>query len=85
MSFPPCVSSAECSRALWAIGKGRLGSSWGHTFSSSFFTARRLIPLRQLLGSLASSPRVVQCADTVPVLLELFFSVVSEVSTFWAV
>lgn len=38
----------------------------------------RLIPLRQLLGSLASSPRVVQCADTVPVLLELFFSVVSE-------
>ncbi|XP_040431269.1 AP-5 complex subunit zeta-1 isoform X2 [Cygnus olor] len=38
----------------------------------------RLIPLRQLLGSLASSPRVVQCADTVPVLLELFFSVVAE-------
>uniref|UniRef100_A0A8B9QE08 Adaptor related protein complex 5 subunit zeta 1 n=1 Tax=Apteryx owenii TaxID=8824 RepID=A0A8B9QE08_APTOW len=38
----------------------------------------RLIPLRQLLGSLASSPRVVQCADTVPVLLELFFSVVTE-------
>ncbi|XP_062443897.1 AP-5 complex subunit zeta-1 isoform X2 [Rhea pennata] len=38
----------------------------------------RLIPLRQLLGSLASSPRVVQCAETVPVLLELFFSVVAE-------
>ncbi|KFV75186.1 AP-5 complex subunit zeta-1, partial [Struthio camelus australis] len=37
-----------------------------------------LIPLRQLLGSLASSPRVVQCAETVPVLLELFFSVVAE-------
>ncbi|KFP04524.1 AP-5 complex subunit zeta-1, partial [Calypte anna] len=38
----------------------------------------RLIPLRQLLGSLASSPRVVQCAETVPVLLELFFRVVVE-------
>ncbi|NXH13473.1 AP5Z1 protein, partial [Bucco capensis] len=39
---------------------------------------KRLAPLRQLLGSLASSPRVVQCADTVPVLLELFFRVVAE-------
>ncbi|NWY51680.1 AP5Z1 protein, partial [Chionis minor] len=38
----------------------------------------RLIPLRQLLGSLASSPRVVQCAETGPVLLELFFRVVAE-------
>ncbi|NWW10000.1 AP5Z1 protein, partial [Oreocharis arfaki] len=37
-----------------------------------------LIPLRQLLGSLAGSPRVVQCAETVPVLLELFFRVVAE-------
>ncbi|KAM6249749.1 AP-5 complex subunit zeta-1 [Porphyrio hochstetteri] len=38
----------------------------------------RLVPLRQLLGSLASSPRVMQCAETVPVLLELFFRVVAE-------
>ncbi|NXA38284.1 AP5Z1 protein, partial [Eudromia elegans] len=37
-----------------------------------------LIPLRQLLGPLASNSRVVQCAETVPVLLELFFSVVTE-------
>ncbi|NXG02871.1 AP5Z1 protein, partial [Sakesphorus luctuosus] len=37
-----------------------------------------LIPLRQVLGSLAGSPRVVQCAETVPVLLELFFRVVAE-------
>ncbi|XP_027745247.1 AP-5 complex subunit zeta-1 isoform X3 [Empidonax traillii] len=37
-----------------------------------------LIPLRQLLGSLAGNPRVVQCAETVPVLLELFFGVVAE-------
>ncbi|NXY84835.1 AP5Z1 protein, partial [Alcedo cyanopectus] len=38
----------------------------------------RLIPLRQLLGSLTSNPRVMQCAETVPVLLELFFRVVAE-------
>uniref|UniRef100_A0A8C0VRP6 Adaptor related protein complex 5 subunit zeta 1 n=1 Tax=Cyanistes caeruleus TaxID=156563 RepID=A0A8C0VRP6_CYACU len=37
-----------------------------------------LVPLRQLLGSLAGSPRVVQCAESVPVLLELFFRVVAE-------
>ncbi|XP_039588159.1 AP-5 complex subunit zeta-1 isoform X3 [Passer montanus] len=37
-----------------------------------------LVPLRQLLASLAGSPRVVQCAETVPVLLELFFRVVAE-------
>uniref|UniRef100_K7FTE5 Adaptor related protein complex 5 subunit zeta 1 n=1 Tax=Pelodiscus sinensis TaxID=13735 RepID=K7FTE5_PELSI len=38
----------------------------------------RLAPLRQLLGSMASCPRVVQCADTVPVLLQLYFGVVKE-------
>uniref|UniRef100_A0A8D2PWR4 Adaptor related protein complex 5 subunit zeta 1 n=1 Tax=Zosterops lateralis melanops TaxID=1220523 RepID=A0A8D2PWR4_ZOSLA len=37
-----------------------------------------LVPLRLLLGSLAGSPRVVQCAESVPVLLELFFRVVAE-------
>uniref|UniRef100_A0A8C7E826 Adaptor related protein complex 5 subunit zeta 1 n=1 Tax=Nothoprocta perdicaria TaxID=30464 RepID=A0A8C7E826_NOTPE len=41
-------------------------------------TPEDLIPLRQLLGPLASNPRIVQCAETVPVLLELFFSVVTE-------
>ncbi|NXC51450.1 AP5Z1 protein, partial [Penelope pileata] len=46
--------------------------------SASEDSPERLIPLRQLLGSLASSPRVMQCADAVPVLLELFFSVVVE-------
>ncbi|XP_062359597.1 AP-5 complex subunit zeta-1 isoform X2 [Cinclus cinclus] len=46
------------------------------TTNSSF--AYSLVPLRQLLGSLAGSPRVVQCAETVPVLLELFFKVVAE-------
>ncbi|NXR11121.1 AP5Z1 protein, partial [Semnornis frantzii] len=46
--------------------------------STSEGAPERLIPLRQLLGSLASSPRVVQCAETVPVLLELFFRVVAE-------
>ncbi|XP_053132169.1 AP-5 complex subunit zeta-1 isoform X2 [Hemicordylus capensis] len=38
----------------------------------------RLIPLRQLLGSMASSPRVVQCAESVPVLLQLFFGVIAK-------
>ncbi|XP_062999327.1 AP-5 complex subunit zeta-1 [Elgaria multicarinata webbii] len=38
----------------------------------------RLTPLRRLLGSMASYPRVVQCAESVPVLLQLFFGVVAE-------
>ncbi|KAG8145724.1 putative Protein KIAA0415-like protein [Naja naja] len=38
----------------------------------------RLTPLRQLLGSLASHPRVGQCAKTVPLLLQLFFRLVSK-------
>uniref|UniRef100_A0A670JGD9 Adaptor related protein complex 5 subunit zeta 1 n=1 Tax=Podarcis muralis TaxID=64176 RepID=A0A670JGD9_PODMU len=38
----------------------------------------RLTPIRQLLGSMASSPRVVQCAESVPVLLQLYFGVVAE-------
>ncbi|XP_020671371.3 AP-5 complex subunit zeta-1 [Pogona vitticeps] len=38
----------------------------------------RLTPIRQLLGSLAASPRVVQCAESVPVLLQLFFGVVAQ-------
>uniref|UniRef100_A0A8C9N475 Adaptor related protein complex 5 subunit zeta 1 n=1 Tax=Serinus canaria TaxID=9135 RepID=A0A8C9N475_SERCA len=46
--------------------------------SSNSSVAHSLVPLRQLLGSLAGSPRVVQCAETVPVLLELFFRVVAE-------
>ncbi|XP_063170661.1 AP-5 complex subunit zeta-1 isoform X2 [Candoia aspera] len=33
----------------------------------------RLTPLRQILGSMASNPRVGQCAKSVPVLLQLFF------------
>ncbi|NXA04226.1 AP5Z1 protein, partial [Sapayoa aenigma] len=49
-----------------------------HTRSAPEDAPDSLIPLRQLLGSLASSPRVVQCAETVPVLLELFFRVVAE-------
>ncbi|XP_054851309.1 AP-5 complex subunit zeta-1 [Eublepharis macularius] len=38
----------------------------------------RLTSLRQLLGSLATSPRVVQCAESIPVLLQLFFEVVAQ-------
>uniref|UniRef100_A0A8D2JGL5 Adaptor related protein complex 5 subunit zeta 1 n=1 Tax=Varanus komodoensis TaxID=61221 RepID=A0A8D2JGL5_VARKO len=38
----------------------------------------RLSPLRQLLGTMAASPRVVQCAECVPILLQLFFGVVAK-------
>ncbi|KAM6424332.1 AP-5 complex subunit zeta-1 isoform 2-T2 [Liasis olivaceus] len=38
----------------------------------------RLTPLRQLLGSMVSNPRVGQCAKSVPVLLQLFFRSVSK-------
>lgn len=64
---------------------GSQESGWEQALSSNFSVAHRLIPLRQLLGSLASSPRVVQCAEAVPVLLELFFRVVAEVGPFWRV
>ncbi|KAL8175109.1 UNVERIFIED_CONTAM: AP-5 complex subunit zeta-1 [Gekko kuhli] len=40
--------------------------------------AGRLSPLRQLLGPMAGSPRVALCAESVPVLLRLFFGVVAE-------
>ncbi|XP_028938379.1 AP-5 complex subunit zeta-1 isoform X1 [Ornithorhynchus anatinus] len=41
-------------------------------------TTERLTPLHQLLKPMASCPRVVQCAETVPVLLQVFFTVVTE-------
>ncbi|XP_030067012.1 AP-5 complex subunit zeta-1 [Microcaecilia unicolor] len=34
--------------------------------------------LRQILGDMAGCPRVMQCIETVPVLLQLFFKVVAE-------
>ncbi|XP_074063107.1 AP-5 complex subunit zeta-1 isoform X2 [Macrotis lagotis] len=37
-----------------------------------------LTPLHQLLKPMASCPRVVQCAETVPILIQLFFTVVTE-------
>ncbi|XP_043828021.1 AP-5 complex subunit zeta-1 isoform X3 [Dromiciops gliroides] len=38
----------------------------------------RLAPLHHLLKPMASCSRVVQCADTVPILIQLFFTVVTE-------
>ncbi|XP_067318134.1 AP-5 complex subunit zeta-1-like [Anolis sagrei] len=38
----------------------------------------RLAPVRQLLGSVPTPPRVAQCAESVPVLLQLFFGVVAK-------
>ncbi|XP_060116802.1 AP-5 complex subunit zeta-1 [Heteronotia binoei] len=40
--------------------------------------AGRLTPLRQLLAAMGSAPRVGLCAESVPVLLQLFFGVVAE-------
>lgn len=77
VDFSSLCQLCQRSKALWGIGKG----NWEQTFNSNSF-AHSLVPLRQLLGSLAGSPRVVQCAETVPVLLELFFGVVAEVGRF---
>ncbi|KAH0631990.1 hypothetical protein JD844_019961 [Phrynosoma platyrhinos] len=54
-------------------------SSWDAPKADSFFgdIANRLIPVRQLLGSMANS-RVMQCAESVPVLLQLFFGIVTK-------
>ncbi|KFQ18963.1 AP-5 complex subunit zeta-1, partial [Merops nubicus] len=74
----PAVKPASC---LEAFRHPLYKSTFQHllrTKSAPEEAPERLIPLRQLLGSLASSPRVVQCAETVPVLLELFFRVVAE-------
>ncbi|XP_029813765.1 AP-5 complex subunit zeta-1 isoform X2 [Manacus vitellinus] len=74
----PAVKPATC---LEAFRHPLYKSTFQHllrTRSAPEDTPESLIPLRQLLGSLAGNPRVVQCAETVPVLLELFFRVVAE-------
>ncbi|NWS17128.1 AP5Z1 protein, partial [Pachyramphus minor] len=74
----PAVKPATC---LEAFRHPLYKSTFQHllrTQSAPQDTPESLIPLRQLLGSLAGNPRVVQCAETVPVLLELFFRVVAE-------
>lgn len=81
VDFSSLCQLCQHSKAMWGIGKG----NWEQTFSSNSSFAHSLVPLRQLLGSLAGSPRVVQCAETVPVLLELFFRVVAEVGPFGGV
>ncbi|XP_032560117.1 AP-5 complex subunit zeta-1 isoform X3 [Chiroxiphia lanceolata] len=74
----PAVKPTTC---LEAFRHPLYKSTFQHllrTKSAPEDTPESLIPLRQLLGSLAGNPRVVQCAETVPVLLELFFRVVAE-------
>lgn len=78
VDFSSLFQLCQRSKALWGIGKG----DWEQTLNSNSSSAHSLVPLRLLLGSLAGSPRVVQCAETVPVLLELFFRVVAEVGPF---
>ncbi|NXI37058.1 AP5Z1 protein, partial [Galbula dea] len=74
----PAVKPASCLEAFRHPLYKSMFQYLLRTRSTPEDAPERLIPLRQLLGSLASSPRVVQCAETVPVLLELFFSVVAE-------
>ncbi|NXI59306.1 AP5Z1 protein, partial [Chloroceryle aenea] len=74
----PAVKPASCLEAFRHPLYKSMFQYLLRTKSAPEDAPERLIPLRQLLGSLASSPRVVQCAETVPVLLELFFSVVAE-------
>ncbi|NXW59648.1 AP5Z1 protein, partial [Eurystomus gularis] len=77
-SSDPAVKPATCLEAFRHPLYKSMFQYLLRTKSSPEDAPERLIPLRQLLGSLASSPRVVQCAETVPVLLELFFRVVAE-------
>uniref|UniRef100_A0A8D0FLX7 Adaptor related protein complex 5 subunit zeta 1 n=1 Tax=Strix occidentalis caurina TaxID=311401 RepID=A0A8D0FLX7_STROC len=74
----PAVKPATCLEAFRHPLYKNMFQYLLRTKSAPEDAPERLIPLRQLLGSLASSPRVVQCAETVPVLLELFFRVVAE-------
>lgn len=82
VDFSSLCQLCQCSKALWGIGKGNWEQTFNSNFNSNSSFANSLVPLRQLLGSLAGSPRVVQCAEAVPVLLELFFRVVAEVGPF---
>ncbi|KFP23558.1 AP-5 complex subunit zeta-1, partial [Colius striatus] len=81
-ALPACEKAAsEPASALEAFRHPLYRSTFQYllrTKSAPEDAPERLIVVRQLLGSLASSPRVVQCAETVPVLLELFFRVVAE-------
>ncbi|NXU73282.1 AP5Z1 protein, partial [Oreotrochilus melanogaster] len=77
-SCNPAMKPATCLEAFHHPLYKNLFEYLLRTESAPEDAPERLIPLRQLLGSLASSPRVVQCAETVPVLLELFFRVVVE-------
>ncbi|NXC75983.1 AP5Z1 protein, partial [Anhinga anhinga] len=74
----PAVKPATCLEAFRHPLYKSMFQYLLRTTSTPEDAPERLIPLRQLLGSLASSPRIVQCAETVPVLLELFFRVVAE-------
>ncbi|XP_071616652.1 AP-5 complex subunit zeta-1 isoform X2 [Heliangelus exortis] len=78
-SCNPAMKPATCLEAFHHPLYKNLFEYLLRTKSAPEDAPERLIPLRQLLGSLASSPRVVQCAETVPVLLELFFRVVVEI------
>lgn len=62
-----------CLRAPGGAGAGA-GAQWAAP------CVPRLAPLHRLLQPMASCARVVQCAEAVPTLLQLFFSAVTQVS-----
>lgn len=53
-------------------------------FSFTGDTIDRLSMLHELLAEVADWPRVVQCAQTVPVLLHIFFNTVITVETLYS-
>lgn len=63
---------------LTAVGSLRKES--GQALSSPSVSVPRLTPLHQLLKPMASCGRVTQCSEAVPILLQAFFSAVTQVS-----
>lgn len=57
-----------------APGRGRAGAQWAGP------CVPRLAPLYQVLQPMAGCARVLQCAQAVPTLLQVFFSAVTQVS-----
>lgn len=66
--------------SLLLIPVGSLRRKSGQALSSPTVSVPRLTPLHQLLKPMASCARVTQCSEAVPILLQAFFSAVTQVS-----
>lgn len=80
---PSCVPAGPGLGVTWvrvfracpgAPGRGRAGAQWAGP------CVPRLAPLYQVLQPMAGCARVLQCAQAVPTLLQVFFSAVTQVS-----